>query len=94
MWIAFQAQSLVSIDQVSITSWGWIAAGILVGLSFISGTESNSKDQKSKILSTPSHPRSWKLSAVPILIVLIQIPTVYLFQVMNNHIDLGNSVDK
>ena len=94
VWIAFQAQSLVSIDQVSITSWGWIAAGILVGLSFISGTESNSKDQKSKILSTPSHLRSWKLTAVPIFIVLIQVPTVYLFQVMNNHIDLGNSVDK
>jgi tetratricopeptide (TPR) repeat protein len=31
-WIAFQAQSIVSIDNIGLTIWGWILSGILVGL--------------------------------------------------------------
>ena len=32
-WIAFQAQSIISIDNIGITIWGWLLGGILVGLS-------------------------------------------------------------
>jgi tetratricopeptide (TPR) repeat protein len=32
-WIAFQAQSLVSIDNIGISIWGWILGGAIVGLS-------------------------------------------------------------
>jgi tetratricopeptide (TPR) repeat protein len=31
-WIAFQTQSIVSIDNIGLTIWGWILSGILVGL--------------------------------------------------------------
>jgi O-antigen ligase len=32
-WVAFQAQSLISIDNIGITIWGWILGGVLVALS-------------------------------------------------------------
>ena len=42
-WMAFQTQSLVSIDNIGLSIWGWVLGGALVGLSlnsnltFISG---------------------------------------------------------
>jgi O-antigen ligase len=32
-WLAFQGQSLISIDNIGISIWGWVLAGIIVGLS-------------------------------------------------------------
>jgi O-antigen ligase len=32
-WAAFQAQSLISIDNIGITIWGWVLGGALVALS-------------------------------------------------------------
>ncbi len=31
-WLAFQAQSIISIDNIGISIWGWILSGIIVGL--------------------------------------------------------------
>ena len=30
-WIAFHAQSLVSIDNISVSIWGWVLGGIIIG---------------------------------------------------------------
>jgi O-antigen ligase len=32
-WVAFQAQSLISIDNIGITIWGWVLGGVLVAIS-------------------------------------------------------------
>lgn len=32
-WTAFQAQSLISIDNIGISIWGWVLGGLLIGLS-------------------------------------------------------------
>lgn len=32
-WVAFHAQSLISIDNIGISIWGWVLGGTLVGLS-------------------------------------------------------------
>ena len=32
-WIAFQLQSLVSIDNIAVALWGWLLTGILIGIS-------------------------------------------------------------
>jgi tetratricopeptide (TPR) repeat protein len=34
LWIVFQTQSLISIDQLGLAVWGWILSGILVSVSF------------------------------------------------------------
>lgn len=33
VWIGFQAQSLISIDNIGISVWGWLLGGSIVGLS-------------------------------------------------------------
>jgi hypothetical protein len=32
-WLAFQGQSLISIDNIGISIWGWVLAGVVVSLS-------------------------------------------------------------
>jgi tetratricopeptide (TPR) repeat protein len=44
-WVAFQAQSLVSIDNIGISVWGWVLGGSIIGLS-ISSNNNFSEDRK------------------------------------------------
>jgi O-antigen ligase len=44
-WIAFHAQSLVSIDNIGISIWGWVLGGSIIGLS-ISLNASPGEDRK------------------------------------------------
>jgi len=37
-WIAFHAQSLVSIDNIGISIWGWVLGGSIIGLSLPSNS--------------------------------------------------------
>jgi O-antigen ligase len=37
-WIAFQAQSVISIDNIGLTIWGWILSGLILGLYGNSGS--------------------------------------------------------
>lgn len=47
-WIAFHAQSLVSIDNIGISIWGWVLGGALIGLS-ISATGFNTEQAEKTI---------------------------------------------
>ena len=53
IWVAFQAQLLISINQIGNAVWGWALGGILLGYSYFTGeeplsdkNERNSKKQK------------------------------------------------
>ncbi len=46
-WLAFQAQSVISIDSIGISIWGWILGGLIVGLSKVN--EMNSADVTKKV---------------------------------------------
>jgi len=37
-WVAFHAQSLVSIDNIGISIWGWVLGGSIIGLSVSAST--------------------------------------------------------
>lgn len=37
-WLAFHAQSLVSIDNIGISIWGWVLGGSIIGISISSNT--------------------------------------------------------
>jgi O-antigen ligase len=40
-WVGFQAQSLISIDNIGISVWGWLLGGSIVGLSLRARTGTN-----------------------------------------------------
>jgi len=44
-WVAFHAQSLVSIDNIGISIWGWVLGGSIIGIS-ISSPSSVGDDRK------------------------------------------------
>ena len=48
-WIAYQAQSLVSIEFIGLSIWGWIISGTLVGLSFQNLEEGNKPSLRSSV---------------------------------------------
>ena len=44
-WIAFHAQSLVSIDNIGISIWGWVLGGSIIGLS-LSENSNDGEDRR------------------------------------------------
>jgi tetratricopeptide (TPR) repeat protein len=43
-WIAFHAQSLISIDNIGVSIWGWILGGSIVGLSASASATADEKE--------------------------------------------------
>ena len=67
-WVGFQAQSVISIDNLSIGIWGWVLSGSIVGLSVNSSKEVNSIN-KVMVLSKN------KISLIqPIVSIVLMVP--------------------
>jgi hypothetical protein len=55
VWVAYQAQSIISLNQLGLAIWGWIISGLLVGYEINSRAKSdalppkNSRRNKSKV---------------------------------------------
>ncbi len=49
-WISYLSQSIISIDNIGLTVWGWLLGGILVGLG-LKDNESTDKNLKSNNLN-------------------------------------------
>jgi O-antigen ligase len=47
-WLAFQAQSFISIDQLGVAVWGWILGASLIGASFTVSQTEEVKTKKQK----------------------------------------------
>jgi O-antigen ligase len=78
-WVAFQVQSLISIDNIGITIWGWVLGGALVALAS-TPTEVSIKGEKNSLqLLQPII--SSALLAVGLLLVIPQFRgESYMFQ--------------
>lgn len=72
-WIGFQAQSLISIDNIGISIWGWLIGGCILGVNLnslgVNKIEFNGRDRLVK-KNTPSlyQPTMSILFLIPILI--------------------------
>lgn len=67
-WVAFQAQSIISINQIGLAIWGWVLSGLIIGYEVKTRNTifSESNSQKTKILFSTQ-----KLSAVSILVFFV-----------------------
>jgi O-antigen ligase len=77
-WVGFQAQSLISIDNIGISIWGWLLGGSVLALRYSMSEEQDSKavDQssiakKNKVTINLFQPSISILAFVPILIFSI-----------------------
>jgi len=70
-WIGFQAQSLISIDNIGLSIWGWILSGCILGLNF------NQSHIQPPDLKFNQRTKSNSISLFqPVVSTLILIPTL------------------
>jgi O-antigen ligase len=87
-YIGFQAQSLISIDNIGISIWGWLLGGALVGLRFSNLAESklDTKNEPPKNKSKQSGPMGRSKVTFntfsTLISTLILIPTLYMSSVV------------
>ena len=48
MWVAYQAQSVISINQIGLAIWGWVLSGLIIGYSMSLGKDVSSKNEVMK----------------------------------------------
>lgn len=71
-WIAYQAQSLISIDNVGLTIWGWVLGGAIVGAFCNSEIETLPFNQN-KILNKSSNLDFLQQRVISFIFVLLMI---------------------
>jgi hypothetical protein len=92
-WIAFQAQSVISIDNIGISVWGWLLTGAIFGLA--------SRKELHKNLIEPSKSSRMsknQINVLPFLIsTVVLIPalilSVSLMRIENNSFMARNALD-
>ena len=70
-WVGFQAQSLISIDNIGISVWGWLLGGSIIGLSSRARTKINQSDlpkSKGSVQINLFQPAVSLLMLVPIVV--------------------------
>jgi hypothetical protein len=71
-WVAFQAQSIISINQIGLAIWGWVLSGLIIGYEIntrnIIVVETVTK--KSRIASKPAQSSAGSVMALFIAFVL------------------------
>jgi O-antigen ligase len=66
-WVAYQAQSLISINQLGLGVWGWALTGLLIGY------ELNTRDKSSVEQVKPSGKAGKKKEQIPASVLLIAV---------------------
>ena len=66
-WVAYQAQSLISINQLGLGVWGWSLTGLLIGY------ELNTRDKTYDLQVKPSGKASKKKEQIPASVLLIAV---------------------
>jgi O-antigen ligase len=90
-WVAFHAQSLVSIDNLGISIWGWVLGGSIIGLS-VSASTPVDEDKRNFYLKSNNINLSRSLisgSASIIAVILISL----LYRGENNTYKIMSSFD-
>jgi len=71
-WLTYQAQSIISIDNVGIAIWGWVLGGAVIGLSLME-TQDLKKDKKSHTANN-SDARPVISFMIALVLILICLP--------------------
>ena len=66
-WVAYQAQSLISINQLGLGVWGWSLTGLLIGY------ELNTRDKSSDAQIKPSGKAGKNKEQIPASVLLIAV---------------------
>jgi O-antigen ligase len=92
IWIAFQIQSLVSIDQIGLVVWGWAASGCLVALSFVR-LEQNKLKRATRIAPVVKKSPTIRSNANSLLLIVVGLlPSILLIPTVQNEYRLREKI--
>jgi O-antigen ligase len=80
IWVAFQIQSLVSIDQLGLVVWGWASAGSLIAMSYLrfepkqSAAHAKSKKKNKQIVKQK---KDYIPTALTLVVAIIPASLIY-----------------
>lgn len=72
-WLAFQSQSIVSIDNIGLTIWGWILGGLILALSKIEQSDSQESFIKNRNSGSANLAIRPIFTGVSLLLALIMV---------------------
>jgi len=88
-WIAFQAQSVISIDNIGISVWGWLLTGAIFGLA------SRKELQKNLIEPSKSSKTSKnQITVLPFLISTVVLIPAVILSVMLMRVESNTSISR
>jgi len=76
-WIGFQAQSLISIDNIGISIWGWLLGGSILGLSVNARPEVNQNPAPKNRSSVQINLFQPIISLLALLPIIIFVTSIY-----------------
>jgi O-antigen ligase len=76
-WISFHAQSFVSIDNVGISIWGWVLAGVIIGVSIRNDEEASLNLQISNQSKSTIEIGRTLISGLATLVSIVVIALLY-----------------
>jgi hypothetical protein len=68
VWICYQAQSLISINQIGLAVWGWVFGGLIVGYTSLEKSELSKSDEKKRKTTPPKGDRVVEISGGTVLL--------------------------
>ena len=92
-WLGFQSQTIISIDNIGVSVWGWLFGGAIIGLSNVIDSKSNddfnTKRNKSYSITLNYHQILLSL----FFVVLASIPASMIYSAERDMYNLRNSAD-
>jgi O-antigen ligase len=78
-WVAFQAQSIISINQIGLAIWGWVMSGLIIGYEINTRDDATIGEKSKKVASSlkgKTAPSTTLYMCIGLLVgVLIGVPT-------------------
>jgi hypothetical protein len=75
IWVAYQAQSIISINQLGLAIWGWVISGLIIGYAFNSKNENELQGSKAVKKSSVSPEILMKSIGLFLVGVFLALPT-------------------
>lgn len=75
IWVAYQAQSIISINQLGLAIWGWVISGLIIGYAFNSKNENELQGSKAVKKSSISPEILMKSIGLFLVGVFLALPT-------------------
>lgn len=91
-WVAYVAQSVISIDNVGLTIWGWVIGGIIVGISYSQFNKTTDTNKANSLQQLNLQSVKQKIYSSLIILPIILLVSIH-FQVekeMYKIVSLGN----